>query len=337
MQRIHGLTIRAKVALPGIASADSPQPDLVLELVDRLPAHVAARTRYRAGSADDATSRVEIAADDARGCTAFRYGDGTAIDVDLRQRPGRIRAVIAPGQTLEDLTAYLYGPVLGFVLRSRGRLAMHASCVRLGDGAVLLAGSPGAGKSTTAAALAMRGMTIVSDDLTALAFDNCHSERAQRVEESAPSSCETDDAVCAWPAFDHLRLWPDGERIVLGYGDRLERITPGWDKRRFPLDGAAFANEPLPVRAVFVLGPRRVGHAVVRRLAPARAVVTLATLTYANYLLEGAMRAQELVQLGALVRAVPVSALTPPAGREHLDALCDAIVRAAEARTAVHA
>jgi hypothetical protein len=41
------------------------------------------------------------------------------------------------------------------------------------------------------------------------------------------------------------------------------------------------------------------------------------------------------VQLGALVRAVPVSALAPPSGRANLDALCDAIVRAAGSRTAV--
>ena len=337
MQRIHGLILRADVTLPGIASVDAPRPDIVLELANRLPAPLPARTRYRAGSADDATTRVEIVDDDVQGCTAFRYGDGTAIDVDLRSHPARVRAVIAPGQTLEDLTAYLYGPVLGYLLRALGRLALHASCVRVGDGAVLLAGAPGAGKSTTAAALAMRGMTVVSDDLTAL--DTGHNEEVQipRVEESAPSSRAAEGAVLAWPAFDHLRLWPEGERIVLGDAARLERITPSWDKRRFPLEGAAFADEPVPVRAILVLQPRHDGGTVVRPLAPSRAVVTLATLTYANYLLDGAMRAQELVQLGALVRAVPVAALTPPAGRVHLDALCDAIVSAAEARSAVHA
>jgi hypothetical protein len=317
VQRIHGLTIRADAALPGIAPADAPSADVELELADRLADPVPTRIRYRSGEADDVTARVEIV-EDARGCTAFRYGDGTAIDVDLRTRPARIRAAIASGQTLEDLTAYLYGPVLGFVLRARGRLAMHASCVRLGDGAVLLAGPPGAGKSTTAAALAVRGLPVLSDDLTALALDG-------------------DEPPYAWPAFDHLRLWADAERIVLGDDARLERITPGWDKRRFPLEGAAFADEPLRVRAVFVVGPRGVGRVVVRRLAPARAVVTLATLTYANYLLDPAMRAHELMQLGALVRAVPVLALAPSAGRETLDALCDAIVHAADARSAVHA
>lgn len=318
MQRIHGLTVRADVTLPGIARADAPEPDVVLELVDRLPAPVPTRTRYRAGNADDATTRVEIVDDDARGCTAFRYGDGTAIDVDLRGYPAHVRAAIAPGQTLEDFAAYLYGPVLGYVLRARGRLAMHASCVRVLDGAVLIAGAPGAGKSTTAAALALRGMTVVSDDLTAL--DIRHDDEAPR----------------AWPAFDHVRLWPDGERVVLGDGARLERITPSWEKRRFPLDGAAFAGEPVPVRAILVLEPRRERRrAEIRPLAPSRAVVTLATLTYANYLLDPAMRAQELVQLGALVRAVPVGALAPAAGRSHLDALCDAIVHAAETRTEV--
>jgi hypothetical protein len=252
---------------------------------------------------------------DASGITAFRYGDGTALDVDLRPRPARIRAAIAPGQTLEDLAAYLYGPVLGFVLRSWGRLALHASCVRVGDGAVLLAGAPGAGKSTTAAALAARGLTVISDDLTALDDANATPR--------------------AWPAFDHLRLWPEGERVVLGDDAHLERITPGWEKRRFPLEGGAFADAPSPVRAVLVLRPRRGGRAVVRTLSPSRALVTLATLTYANYLLDPTMRARELIQLGALVRAVPVRALTPPVGRENLDALCDAIVRAAESAVPV--
>lgn len=317
MVRIHGLTIRADVALPGIAPTHAEDADVELELVDRLPPPVPVRTRYRAGAPDDITSRVEIV-DDASGCTAFRYGDGTAIDVAYQQRPARIRAAIAPGQTLEDLTVYLYGPVLGFLLRAWGRLALHASCVRIGDGAVLLAGPPAAGKSTTAAALAARGASVLSDDLTALSTD--------------------EERTLAWPAFDHLRLWPDGERVVLGDTRRLDRITPSWDKRRFPLDGAAFGNEPCPVSAIVVLRPRAEStRAVTRAISPASAVVTLATLTYANYLLDAPMRARELMQLGALVRSVPVRSLTPPSGREGLDALCDAIFRLAARPAPSHA
>jgi hypothetical protein len=317
VQRIHGLVVRGDVTLPGIAQTHAAEPDVVLALVDRLPAPIATNTRYRAGAPDDVGARVEVV-DDARGHTAFRYGDGTAFDVDHRARPARIRAAIAPGQTLEDLTVYLYGPVLGFLLRAWGRLALHASCVRVLDGAVLLAGAPGAGKSTTAAALATRGHGVVSDDLTALTLD--------------------EGAAIAWPAFDHLRLWPASAPLVLDGTTSLERITPTWDKRRFPLEGATFADAPCPVRAIVVLRARRDGaHVHVHTMTSAHAVVALATLTYANYLLDTPMRAHELIQLGTLVRSVPVLAVTPWSGRAGLGPLCDAIVRAAGARDAVPA
>ena len=323
MQRIHGIAVHADVTLPGIAHAHASEPDVVLELVDRLPAPVATKTRYRAGAPDDIGARVEVV-DDARGHVAFRYGDGTAIDVDHRERPARIRAAIAPGQTLEDLTAYLYGPVLGYLLRAWGQLALHASCVR--DSTTAPSSSPaqpGAGKSTTAAALATRGHTVVSDDLTALTLD--------------------DGAPIAWPAFDHLRLWPTSAPLVLDDATPLERITPTWDKRRFPLDGTAFADAPCPVRAIVVLRERRERRDDARMrvrvdtLMPAHAVVALAPLTYANYLLDTPMRAHELMQLGALVRSVPVLAVTPWPGRDGLGPLCDTIVRAAGARDAVPA
>ena len=93
MQRIHGLVIRANVALPGIAPADAPSADVVLDLAERLADPVPTRIRYRSGGANDVTARVEIA-EDARGGTTFRYGDGTAVDVDLRSHPARIRASI---------------------------------------------------------------------------------------------------------------------------------------------------------------------------------------------------------------------------------------------------
>jgi hypothetical protein len=307
---IHGLVIRAGVALPGLPPAQGEHADIELELVDHVAAPSAGRPRYRAGTPDDPGSRVEIAdADD--GHTFFRYGDGTAFDVAHRSRPAVVRAAIAPGQTLEDLAAYLYGPVLGFILRSWGRLALHASCVRLGESAVLLAGDSGAGKSTTAAALAARGVAAMSDDLTALTADD-------------------DGRFIAWPAFDHLRLWSDAERIVLGASGRLERITPTWDKRRYPLGDGDFAAGPFPVGAIIVLEPRTdQRRTVVRTIAPPQAVITLATLTYANYLLDTTMRATELAQLGALVREVPVIAMEAPREPDDIGDLCDAIVRIA--------
>jgi hypothetical protein len=307
VSRIHGLVIRAGVELPGLPPADAAVADVELEMVDELAPPPTARPRYRSGTADDPTSRVEIA-DTADGHTFFRYGDGTMFDVAHRSRPATIRAVVAPGQTLEDLTAYLYGPVLGFVLRAWGRLALHASCVRAGESALLLAGDSGAGKSTTAAALASRGVRVLSDDLTALSTD-------------------AGGHPLAWPSFDHLRLWSSSERMILGESGRLERITPTWEKLRFPLAGDDFAAEPCRVGAIVLLEPRGEQRgALVRPVAPAQAVITLATLTYANYLLDTTMRATELAQLGALVRDVPVHSIRASSDPSDIGDLCEAIL-----------
>jgi hypothetical protein len=313
VNRIHGLVIQASVALPGLRRADAECADIDLELVDHIAGPAVARHRYRSGTPDDPTSRVEIF-DTGDGHTYFKYGDGTTFDVVHDGRPATIRAVIAPGQTLEDLTAYLYGPVLGFILRAWGRLALHASCVRIGDSALLLAGDSGAGKSTTAAALAARGYQVLSDDLTALTMDD-------------------GGHPLAWPSFDHLRLWPDAERIVLGAAGRLDRITPTWDKRRFPLCGDDFVDEPCPVGTIVVLEPRTEHRrTAVRAIAPPRAVVTLATLTYANYLLDTPMRATELAQLGALVRDVPVISVAASNDPDALGELCETVIRLAHAQ-----
>lgn len=310
MQRIHGLVLRAAVTLPGLPSADTEGADVELELVGHLATPLAARPRYRSDTPGDPTSRVEIF-DTADGHTFFRYGDGTMFEVAHHTRPATIRAAIAPGQTVEDLTAYLYGPVLGFILRAWGRLALHASCVRIGETAVLLAGDSGAGKSTTAAALAARGVRVLSDDLTAL-------------------STGSDGHPLAWPSFDHLRLWSDAERIVLGDSGRLERITPTWDKRRYPLMGDEFVAEPCPVSSIVVLEPRADRpDAVARAVAPAQALITLATLTYANYLLDTTMRATELAQLGALVRDVPVHSIAASSDSDGIGDLCDVITQLA--------
>lgn len=59
---------------------------------------------------------------------------------------------------------------------------MHATCVAVGDRAVLLAGASGSGKSTIALELMAYGATLVSDDQVVLVADN------DVIVASAPSS-----------------------------------------------------------------------------------------------------------------------------------------------------
>src|ERR1700677_461854 len=91
--------------------------------------------------------------------------------------------------TTEDAATYLLGPVLGLLLRLRGVTCLHASAVSFGNYAVAFIGSEGAGKSTTAAALAQQGCAIITDDVVALA--------------------EADGVFYVHPAYPYLCLWPE--------------------------------------------------------------------------------------------------------------------------------
>ncbi|HVR38367.1 MAG TPA: hypothetical protein VMU84_04675, partial [Thermoanaerobaculia bacterium] len=70
--------------------------------------------------------------------------------------------------TAEDAATYLLGPILAFVVRLRGALALHASAVLVDDRAIVFAAPPGGGKSTLAAAFARRGHAVLADDVVRL-------------------------------------------------------------------------------------------------------------------------------------------------------------------------
>ncbi len=118
------------------------------------------------------------------------YADGTQFWLD---RDGtEVWATWRENSTIEDTATYLLGPVLGRLLRLRGVTCLHASAVAFGEQAVAIVGPAGAGKSTTAAALALRGHAILSDDVVALA--------------------ERDRSFYVHSAYPYLCLWPESVR-----------------------------------------------------------------------------------------------------------------------------
>jgi hypothetical protein len=242
----------------------------------------------------------------------FFYSDGVRFAVERRGR--EVWADWPENYTLEDACTYLIGPVIGFVLRLRGVTCLHASAVAVDEQAIALAGFPGAGKSTTAAAFAHRGYSVIADDVVALAEDG--------------------ENFLVPPGYPRVNLWPDSARALFGSEGALPRITPTWDKRYLALgdNGFGFATKPLPLRAIYLLGARETNLAapVIEEVAGGDAFAGLVANTYVNYLLDREMRSQEFDMLSRVVAGIPIRRVRPSADPTAVFDLCEAI--AADAR-----
>ncbi len=232
------------------------------------------------------------------------YFDGTQFWLD---REGcEVWATWPDNLTLEDTATYLLGPVLGILLRLRGVTCLHASAVAFGERAVAFVGSEGAGKSTTAAALAQRGHAILSDDVVALA--------------------ERNGSFLVHPAYPYLSLWPPSVESLYGSAEALPRFSANYEKRclSLPKQELRFEERVLPLAAIYILGDRRGDPApVVEELTPQKAFLSLVANTFATNTLDSSMRAKEFETLARLAPRVSIRALCAHQDPGRLVDLCD--------------
>jgi hypothetical protein len=308
-----GLSFRSSAAIPGLIPSAAPRSHDVSIFLGAQPPD--AQQRTSAGETLYYTSvekneqgqpgfRIWIEGTDAR--LRMDYADG--VRFWLERRGTAIWCTWPDELTIADAAVYLLGPVLGLLLRLRGVTCLHASAVALGDRAVAFAGHEGAGKSTTAAALARRGHAILSDDIVAI------DERA--------------GAFYAIPAHPYLGLWPESVELLYGPGRKVPEFAPIWGKGRLSLaeNQIPFREEPLPLAAIFLLRERTDDPAAPRiEDLPARdSLMAMVANSYGTNLLDNEMRASEFEQLGRVIANVPTFGLR--ASREaRVDALCDLI------------
>lgn len=254
------------------------------------------------------------------------YCDGTQFWLD--ESRGHVWARWPENLTQENALSYLLGPVFGLLLRLRGVTCLHASAVAIDDWSIVFVGPEGAGKSTTAAAFAKRGFAVLSDDIVALTSARMASSGettgAAHLSESDPPAWE----FRVQPAYPHLCLWPDSVRTLYGEGEALPRISPDWDKRRLSLgtDGTRFETRALPVGAIYLFSDRGPDPAPYIEAAQGQiSLVSLLANTYANNLLDRAMRAEEFAILDRLVASVPIRLLTPHQDPARIEQLCACI------------
>ena len=138
----------------------------------------------------------------------------------------------AAGVEPRTLRLFLLGSCLGAILHQRGITPLHGSAVSHGSGAIVICGRSGIGKSTLAAALACRGYSILTDDVSALSIDG-------------------QDVMLA-PGYPQLKLWLNSmEHFQLACRDH-DRVRPDVAKHAVRTAGD-FESTPKPVRTLLWL------------------------------------------------------------------------------------
>lgn len=244
------------------------------------------------------------------GALRMSYVDGTVFVVN--EEATKVWATTPSNQTVEDTAAYLLGPIMGTVLRTRGVMCLHGSAVAINNRAVAFVGVSGSGKSTTAAAFARLGYAVLSDDILSLT-DNCSHFLVR-------------------PAYPRVRLWPESVVGLFGSVDMLPRMTPNWEKRFLDLNapGCSFQGEPLQLAAIYFLAPRETVAAiqpVVEAVRLTEALMALVSDSYAANYIHKSLRATEFEVLGRLVQSVPLRRIAASADFSRINELCHAITQ----------
>jgi hypothetical protein len=310
---VYGLRLAANVAVPGLSllSNSAGITDVRIRLKEDgfpLPAGALRDEVFYVSRFKDPNGEAAFRAAVLTGGTHFElaYYDGARFVVE---RNGcEVFADWPDRLTLEDISPYLVGPVLGFILRLRGIFPLHASAVAIGNHAIAIMGPAGAGKSTTAGAFARCGHRVISDDVVAL--------RQEGFRFVIP------------PGYPRVNLWAESVQALFGANGTLPLISPDWDKHFMPLDQETqFETRSLPLGAIYVLQKREAGLAapIVENVTGAEAFLALLGNTYMNYLPDPKMRRREFEVLGRVLAQVPVRRVRAAADPSMLFDLCETI------------
>ena len=215
----------------------------------------------------------------------------------------------------EDVTRptrehFLVDQVLPRILGHQGKLVLHAAAVRNGDGAFLLLGKSGSGKSSLAASFDRAGFSLLGDDALVVSWRG--------------------DSPLAQAVYPSLRLFPDSIH-ALGLQDAqtasVAHYTP---KLRISVpikDGGE--SGALPIRALFMIGARSPNlEILVQPKSIADACMALVENSFVLDPTDKARAPGRLEQASRLAREVPAFDLCYPRAYSRLADVQAAILAA---------
>ncbi len=158
-----------------------------------------------------------------------------------------------------SIRLFLLGSVMGALLHQRGILPLHGNSVHINNGSVLIAGISGAGKSTIAAVLALKGFEPITDDITAIEF--------------------VDDIPVVLPGIPQLKLWHDSIIKMNITIDGLKRVRKELEKFYYPAK-STYNNVVLPLKKIYIMNINNLEGIVIKPLSGIEKFTVLKNHTY---------------------------------------------------------
>lgn len=266
----YGLTIASEIALPGMVEcAAGDVVDLTIAEgpvdPDAIPGD-----NFRNWRAEPGRLFLEL------------FGEGRML-VEHGKRITFERTAADEGL---HLVSTIMGTGLAAILLQREILPIHSCCVNTGNGAVIVMGKSGAGKSTTLTGLLDAGCTMMVDDVTGV-----------RVGEGS--------APIAIPAFPSVRVWQDVlERSGTDFS-ALDRVRPDMAKYYVPVED--FHGQPEPLAGIIYMVAGNGSEPSVTQLDPTQRIAPLRQMVYRkNFLKSFGLEAFAFRAVAASARDVPM-------------------------------
>ncbi|MDE3135180.1 MAG: hypothetical protein KGL59_01280 [Acidobacteriota bacterium] len=324
--RLYGMDMASDRTLTGLDPSDAPrEPDVVCRL-GQLPTGFDAanlqqqKPTYSSRILDaQGVPILRVWHDSSSQLYCFQYCEGLTFLID--EDGARIWARWVDGITEELVTAFFLSQVLAFVLHLRGCICFHASSVVIEGRAVLFAGNPGRGKSSTAAAFAERGCPVLADDVSVLRSD--------------PGT-----GLLALPGPPRVCLWPDSAEFVYGAdaAEQLPEFVP-WENKRLVRLGRSpgkYQDEPAPLGAVYLLAPRSddPGAPSIEPLDQTGGLLELLVNGFVSSALASEHRGREFQLQAEVARTALVRRLVPSSDPNKLGQLCELVINDVHAANA---
>ncbi|WP_414623436.1 serine/threonine protein kinase [Calothrix sp. CCY 0018] len=315
--QVYGLTLRSNQPLPGLKFIDNKLSQVEINLTTKEGFEMSHLAEDIAGSYNfSLKTRVTTEGKNYQLCFC---GGGEAAIFDIAASGKKI-SVTWINTTLEEVTALLVGSVMGCALRLQGIPCLHASVIAVDNRAIAIIGAKGAGKSTTAGALAQRGQPILSEEIAAFSF----------VEED----------FIVQPGYPRLRLWTPSINYLGLSLENLKRIFSVGDKRYVELTSEKsasawrFQDKPLPLAAIYILHNRQSELATpyIESIPTELGLMHLMAHRYPKFLtVEQDYVAREFAFLSSLAARIPIKKVYRPDNFIKLPEVCDVILNDARA------